>query len=90
MWAEPETKTAVFPVSRADPGKVLLQVSGTDGKHTLRRGSFWFHNPADIKNPKLGTPNLQKFRFPEIHFVHAMRRNSLTSTIRLFFKSEQK
>jgi len=49
---------------------------------------FGGHNPPHIKNPKWGTPNLQKNRIPYIYLFHPiLSKNSVNSMAQLFFKS---
>ena len=48
-------------------------------------------NPPDVNNSKWGNPEPEKW-VPEIQFFHPMRlkKNLLKSTMKLFFKSDQK
>lgn len=93
-WAEPKKKDGGFPVSSAQhTGKVFLKTNRTDGKRMFLRSGFSGSQPTGYQQPQTGDPKPEN-NFGSRKFVSSVlfhvEKISLCSTVKLFFKSDQK
>jgi len=93
MWAEPEPKTTVLPMSctQSIGQKLYCKPMVLMENGTLPKGAFG-DTPTKYQEPKIGNPkHTTNFRFQKFipSILSHVEKKSLISTVRLFLKSEQ-